>query len=106
MYHAKTGASVWKPLKGPVYNSPLAVCDYRTFKDKDLVPTDIIFPDYLGETYNLWPSEKHRFYFVDGQESHEAWMIKCFDSATATNPEIALCKHIPSEITRLRQGYF
>ncbi|KAK7918290.1 hypothetical protein PG985_010164 [Apiospora marii] len=58
-------------------------------ENDDRVPTDIIFPDYLGETYNFWPNPKHRFYFVDGQRSDEAWMIKCFDSATADNPSIA-----------------
>ncbi|KAF4430286.1 hypothetical protein FACUT_8945 [Fusarium acutatum] len=61
----------------------------KTVRDGDRVPTDIIFPDYLGETYNLWPNSGHRFYFIDGQESDEAWMIKCFDSETNANPEIA-----------------
>lgn len=83
--------SVWKPLHGPVHSSPLAVCDYRTVKDEDLVPTDIIFPDYLGETYNFFPSAEHRWYYIDGQQADEAWMIKCFDSATTVNPEVAQC---------------
>lgn len=84
-------ASVWKPLRGPVRDSPLSVCDYRTVKDSDRVPTDIVFPDYLGETYNFRPNPSHRFYFIDEQREDEAWMIKCFDSQTATNPEIAQC---------------
>ncbi|OHE96221.1 hypothetical protein CORC01_08439 [Colletotrichum orchidophilum] len=83
--------SVWKPLRGPAYDSPLAVCDYRTVKHDDRVPCDIIFPDYLGETYNFWPNPDHRFYYIDGQEANETWMIKCFDSATAENPEITQC---------------
>ncbi|KAK0766425.1 hypothetical protein N5P37_000148 [Trichoderma harzianum] len=81
--------NVWKPLRGPVCDSPLAVCDYRTVKDEDRVPTDIIFPDYLGETYNLWPNPNHRFYFIDKQRAEEAWMIKCFDSESMISPEIA-----------------
>lgn len=85
--------SVWKPLHGPVCTSPLAVCDYRTVNADDLVPTDIVFPDYLGETYNFWPNPNHRFYFLDGQEAHEAWMIKCFDSASSISPEIAQCMY-------------
>lgn len=84
--------SVWKPLRGPVRNSPLAVCDYRTVGVEDRVPTDIIFPDYMGETYDFWPNPRHRFYFLDQQAAHEAWMIKCFDSATTANPDIAQCR--------------
>lgn len=87
-----TESSVWKPLRGPVYDSPLSMCDYRTVKNEDQVPTDIIFPDYLGETLNFWPNPDHRFYFIDGQQADEAWMIKCFDSATALEPGIAQCK--------------
>lgn len=83
--------SVWKPLNGPVEDSPLAVCDYRTVKDEDRVPTDIIFPDYLGETYNFWPNPHHRFYFIDKQLSEEAWMVKCFDSESVKSPDIAQC---------------
>ncbi|KAF4119670.1 hypothetical protein GMORB2_4579 [Geosmithia morbida] len=84
--------NVWKPLRGPVIDSPLAVCDYRTVSpDQDAVPTDIVFPDYLGESINFRPNPAHRFYYIDRQRSDEAWMIKCFDSSTASNPEISQC---------------
>ncbi|EFX02954.1 hypothetical protein CMQ_2883 [Grosmannia clavigera kw1407] len=88
-FHPEYADRVWKPLRGPVSDFPLAVCDYRTVQDDDRVPCDIIFPDYLGETYNFWPNPQHRFYYIDGQQSNEAWLVKCFDSATATNPNIA-----------------
>ncbi|KAK3377121.1 hypothetical protein B0T24DRAFT_648779 [Lasiosphaeria ovina] len=79
--------NVWKPLRGPVYNSPLAVCDYRTVKQDDL------------------PNANHRFYYVNGQETHEAWMIKCFDSATATDPKIAqFSPHVSFPYTRPGPG--
>jgi hypothetical protein len=77
---------------GPVYDSPLALCDYRTVSDEDRVPTDIIFPDYLGETYNLWPNSSHRFYYIDGQQANEAWMIKCFDSEALKELSVAQCE--------------
>lgn len=81
--------NVWKPLRGPVRDAPLAVCDYRTVHEDDRVPTDIVFPDYLGETYNFRPSPKHRFYYVDEQQVDEAWMVKCFDSASLKDDNIA-----------------
>lgn len=82
--------SVWKPLKA-VHDFPLAVCDYRTVAVEDLVPTDIVFPDYLGETYNFRPNPSHRWYYIDEQAADEAWMVKCFDSATNHDPNIASC---------------
>ncbi|KAK4201352.1 putative Aspirochlorine biosynthesis protein N, partial [Triangularia verruculosa] len=87
--------NVWKPLRGPVYSSPLAVCDYRTVKTEDMVPTDIVFPDFVGETLNFWPNSNHRFYYVDGQREDEAWMIKCFDSGSTTDHNIAQCMCCP-----------
>ncbi|KAK0732131.1 hypothetical protein B0H67DRAFT_679620 [Lasiosphaeris hirsuta] len=65
------------------------LCDYRTVSDQDRAPTDIIFPDYLGETYNFWPNSGHRFYYVDEQKADEAWLIKCYDSSTMHDPSIA-----------------
>ncbi|KAH8588326.1 hypothetical protein B0O99DRAFT_495670, partial [Bisporella sp. PMI_857] len=40
--------SVWRPLRGPIFDAPLAICDYRSAKYSDQVPTDIIFPELLG----------------------------------------------------------
>ncbi|KAF2489453.1 hypothetical protein BU16DRAFT_519476 [Lophium mytilinum] len=81
--------NIWKPLHGPTFDAPLAVCDYRTVEDADRVPTDVVFPDYLGETYNFWPNPNHKWYYVDGQMPDEAWMIKCFDSKTAEDPDVS-----------------
>jgi hypothetical protein len=86
--------SVWKPLRGPVFDAPLAVCDYRTVDFNDRVPTDVVFPDYLGETYNFWPNPGHKWYFLDGQRQDEAWMVKCFDSKTATDPTVSQCTYL------------
>ena len=39
--------NVWKPIRGPVEQAPLAVCDARTIAPGDFVPTD---PRYRGST--------------------------------------------------------
>lgn len=94
--------SVWRPLRGPVFDHPLAVCDYRTVPFNDRVPTDIIFPDYLGETYNFWPNPAHRWYYLDGQQADEVLLVKCFDSKTETESSIAQCKfYFPGNISRI-----
>ncbi|PGH34607.1 hypothetical protein GX50_02591 [[Emmonsia] crescens] len=79
----------WKPLVGPVDDAPLALCDYRTVALDDRVPTDIVFPDYLGETYNFWANPKHRWYYLEGQLATEALIFKCFDSEAIINDKIA-----------------
>ena len=68
------------------------MCDYQSIAKEDRVPTDIVFPDYLGETYNFYPNATHRFYYLDGQMPDEVCLIKCFDSSTSRDPCIAQCK--------------
>lgn len=87
--------NVWRPLFGPVYDAPLAVCDYRSVNANDAVPTDAVFPDYLGETYNFYPNPEHRWFYIDGQKAEEAWMVKCFDSAALQDPSVSkFCPHV------------
>jgi hypothetical protein len=71
------------------------MCDYRSVKRSDEVATDIVFPDYLGETFNFYPDPGHRWYYLAEQKSSEALMIKCFDSATKEDPGIAQCTSHP-----------
>jgi hypothetical protein len=36
--------NVWRPIRGPVLDSPLALCDARSFTDDDLIASDLVFP--------------------------------------------------------------
>lgn len=52
--------NVWRPLRGPVKDSPLAVCDSRSLnQEKDLVPSQLLYKPPLpqGETYQVAHSE-------------------------------------------------
>jgi hypothetical protein len=35
--------NVWRPVRGPVLDSPLALCDARTFTDADLIASDLVY---------------------------------------------------------------
>ncbi|KAF8249054.1 hypothetical protein K440DRAFT_509597, partial [Wilcoxina mikolae CBS 423.85] len=73
--------NVWRPLHGPLKDRPLALCDYNSLDlSRDLLPTDLVFPHYVGESYNLLYNESHKWYFVDGQNVDEVWLFKCADS--------------------------
>src|SRR5262249_30795301 len=43
----------WRPVAGPVLRTPLAVCDARTLEPRDLLPNDLVYPDWTGEIYSV-----------------------------------------------------
>jgi len=72
--------NVWRPIRGPVRGTPLAVCDARTIAAGDLVPTEMRYRDRTGETYAVTFNPGHRWYFAPEMRADEALLIKCFDS--------------------------
>ncbi len=43
--------NVWRPIRGPLQDAPLAVCDATSLADGDLVAQDLICRDRTGEIY-------------------------------------------------------
>jgi len=72
----------WRPVGGPVLQTPLAVCDARTISSGDLLPSDLVYPDWVGETYAVAFNPRHRWYWHPRQLPTEATLIKIYDSAT------------------------
>jgi len=72
--------NVWKPIRGPVQEAPLAVCDARSIEPSDLVPTDLNYPDRTGEVYSLLFNPRHRWYYFSRMQADEVMLLKCFDS--------------------------
>ncbi len=71
----------WRPVGGPVLQTPLAICDARTIALPDLLPSDLVYPDWTGETYALAYNPRHRWYWYPRQVPTEATLLKVFDSA-------------------------
>src|SRR5712692_3359631 len=42
--------NVWRPVRGPVMESPFAICDAQTISGSDFVTSDLIYPHRRGET--------------------------------------------------------
>jgi hypothetical protein len=78
--HRFAVVNVWRPISGPVRESPLAVCDARTIAPQDLVKSDLVYRDRVGETYAVTFNPQHRWYYVPDMQPDEALLIKCFDS--------------------------
>ncbi len=73
--------NVWRPITGPVMESPLAVCDAQTIQMDDLVATDLCYRDRTGEVYSLRFGARHRWFYFPEMTAHEALLLKCYDSA-------------------------
>lgn len=72
--------NVWRPIKGPVQSSPLALADASTVHGDDLIATDQVFPDRIGEIYHLAYNPGQRWYYAPAMEPHETFLIKGWDS--------------------------
>lgn len=71
----------WRPIGGPVLSTPLAVCDARTLSRADLLPSDLVYRDWVGETYAVAFNSRHRWFWYPRQATTEAILLKVFDSA-------------------------
>ena len=47
---------------------------------EDLIPSDLIYPNRVGETYNVAFSPEHRWHYIQQQRPDEVIVIKCYDS--------------------------
>ncbi|MDP6709440.1 MAG: CmcJ/NvfI family oxidoreductase [Alphaproteobacteria bacterium] len=74
--------NVWRPIVGPVEDTPLAVCDATSMGDGDFVATDLVYEDRVGEVYSVRYRPTHRWYYVSAMQPDEAMLLKCYDSET------------------------
>lgn len=73
--------NVWRPIRGPLRDAPLAMCDARSLSPRDLVPSALIYRDRVGETYAVAHDPAQRWHYAPDMRTDEALLIKCFDSA-------------------------
>jgi len=74
--------NLWRPLRGPLRDTPLAVCDARSVDPEDLVPSDLVYPHRVGETYSVTYRPSHQWYYVQSMQVDEVLLLKCYDSNT------------------------
>jgi len=69
--------NIWRPIKGPVLDAPLAICDARSIAPHDLVGID----RYLRhEVYMMRFNPNHRWFYFPQMGADETILIKGFDS--------------------------
>jgi hypothetical protein len=74
--------NLWRPIRGPLLDSPLAMADAQSVAAGDLIATDLIYPGRNGETYSVKYSPAHRWFYFPKMSADEALLLKCYDSAT------------------------
>src|ERR1700742_3137085 len=74
--------NLWRPIRGPLLDSPLAMCDAQTLAPDDLIASDLIYPGRNGETYSVKFNAGHRWLYFPKMSAEEALLLKCYDSAT------------------------
>ena len=74
--------NMWRPIRGPLRDAPLAVCDSRTVAQDDLVPSDLVYRDRTGETYSVRYNPAHRWFYVPEMRRDEALLLKIADTKT------------------------
>jgi hypothetical protein len=73
--------NVWRPIRGPVLDAPLALCDATTMAPEDFVATDLKYPNRTGEIYSVTFNPRHRWFYFPRMATDEVVLIKCYDSA-------------------------
>jgi len=83
--------NIWQPLKHPVEDWPLALCDGSTVSlEQDLVETDTVRRHYQGANMYMLHRDAHKWYYLRQQQPDEALIFKQFDTAAC---EASCCPH-------------
>jgi len=72
--------NVWRPIGSTVQQAPLALCDARSIAPDDLIPTDLVYPDRVGEVYSVRHNPEHRWHYFSAMRPDEVLLIKTYDS--------------------------
>jgi hypothetical protein len=72
--------NLWRSIRGPVFDAPLAVCDASTIVIRDLVEAELRYPRRTGEIYLFAHSTAHRWYYYPEMQPDEVLVFKQFDS--------------------------
>ena len=72
--------NVWRPISGPVVQTPFAVIDAVSIDVQDFIPNDLVYEDRTGQIYMVKHNPEHRWLYLSQQCPHEVMLLKCYDS--------------------------
>jgi hypothetical protein len=75
--------NIWRPLSDPVLVAPIAIADGSTIRFSDLIACDIVYPERVGEIYELRHHPEQCWYYFPRMRPFEVLIFKGYDSAEA-----------------------
>jgi hypothetical protein len=87
--HRAALINAWRPIRGPVRDVPLTICEASSTSPADFVDTeiehygedDLSRPRHRGQIFSVRYNPKHRWYYVRDMQPDEVLVFKCWDSA-------------------------
>ena len=73
--------NLWRSIRHPVLDAPLALCDVRSLARSDLVASDIYYPDRIGEIYQVLHNPAQQWAYFPAMTRDEVLLFMQFDSA-------------------------
>ncbi|KAK0609968.1 putative CmcJ-like methyltransferase [Bombardia bombarda] len=74
--------NVWRPLRGPTDDWPLAMCDFTTIDtENDLLLTDSIRRDDVAEISLMHYNKSHRWHYLKNQGVDDLFVFRNTDSS-------------------------
>ena len=73
--------NIWRSMKGPVSNFPLALCDASSVVDEDLVSVPRVSKDRIGTVQMATFNPSHRWCYYPHMQMDEILLFKVYDSA-------------------------
>jgi hypothetical protein len=68
--------NLWRPIRGPLLDSPLTLCDAQSLEEGNLIASDLKYPDRTGETYSITYNPNQRYYYFPWMQPDEAVLIR------------------------------
>jgi len=81
---------------------PLALCDSRSVAPEDLVATDRIIPNFVGEVYYLTHNPRHKWYWLEKQTPCEPFAFVMYDTKEGSHGRF--CPHVSFVNPRSSKG--
>ncbi|KIW33962.1 uncharacterized protein PV07_00773 [Cladophialophora immunda] len=72
--------NVWKPLRGPLRDWPLALCDLQSLQPEHLVALDEVHAQQSLESQHVLYDPAQRWHYLSNQQAHELLIFKAADS--------------------------
>jgi hypothetical protein len=72
---------VWKPLRGPLRDWPLAICDHSTLSRDDLIQVDEVHRDGILESNSVQYNTSQKCYYLSDQTADEVLIFRSADSS-------------------------